>query len=181
MNTFLAKRLFSASLYQYGCKTNPRVYFTLSRDGNKLGDLVFEVYANHVPRSAENFLAFVNGSSQLGSYKGTSFTKGFPGIVLQGGRVTECNAAADGSRMVDENLSLRHVRRGTISYANDGENSNGSEFMITLGEAANVLDGYHTVVGQLVEGDEVLAKAESSINRHGSLDHTITIEDCGTK
>lgn len=180
MNTFFAKRLFSASLYQYGAKTNPRVYFTLSRDGNKLGDLVFEVYANHVPKSAENFLSFVNGNA-LGSYKGTTFNKGFPGILLQGGRVTEENLSADGSRMVDENLSLRHIRRGTISYANDGENANGSEFVITLGEAAAVLDGYQTVVGQLVEGDDVLAKAESSINRHGTLDHTITIEDCGTR
>jgi cyclophilin family peptidyl-prolyl cis-trans isomerase len=180
MNTFFAKRLFSASLYQYGSKTNPRVYFTLSRDGNRLGDLVFEVYANHVPKSAENFLSFVKGNT-LGSYKGTTFNKGFPGIVLQGGRVTEDNLSADGSRMVDENLSLRHIRRGTISYANDGENANGSEFVITLGETAAVLDGYQTVVGQLVEGDEVLAKAESSINRHGTLDHTITIEDCGTR
>jgi len=180
MNTFLAKRLFSASLYQYGCHTNPRVYFTLARDGNKLGDLVFEVYANHVPKSAENLISFVKGNN-LGSYKGTTFNKGFPGIVLQGGRVTECNVSADGARMVDENLSLRHIRRGTLSFANDGENANGSELLITLGEAANVLDGYNTVVGQLVEGDDVLAKAESSLNRHGSLDHTITIEDCGTR
>ena len=180
MNTFLAKRLFSASLYQYGSKTNPRVFMTLARDGNKLGDLVFEVYENHVPKSAENFLSFVHGNS-LGSYKGTSFTKGFPGLVLQGGRVTEDNLSADGSRLVDENLNLRHVRRGTLSYANDGENSNGSEFIVTLGESANVLDGYHTVVGQLVEGEDVLRKAESSINRHGTLDHTITIEDCGTR
>ena len=95
--------------------------------------------------------------------------------------MTEENLSADGSRMVDENLSLRHVRRGTISFANDGENANGSEFVITLSETAAVLDGYQTVVGQLVGGDEVLAKAESSINRHGTLDHTITIEDCGTR
>jgi cyclophilin family peptidyl-prolyl cis-trans isomerase len=180
MNTFLAKRLFSASLYQYGSKTNPRVFFTLSRDGNKLGDLVFEVYANHVPKSAENLLSFVNGNS-IGSYKGTQFNKGFPGIVLQGGRVSESNVSADGSRLVDENLTLRHIRRGTLSYANDGENANGSEILITLGESAAVLDGYNTVVGQLVEGEDVLAKAESSINRHGTLDHTIKIEDCGTR
>ena len=101
MNTFLAKRLFSASLYQYGSHSNPRVYFTLARDGTKLGDLVFEVYANHVPKSAENLISFVKGSNSLGSYKGTTFTKGFPGIVLQGGRVTECNASADGTRLVD--------------------------------------------------------------------------------
>ena len=180
MNSYFGKRFFSASLYNYSCKTNPRVYFTLSRDGNKLGDLVFEVYANHAPRTSENFLNFVKGSS-VGSYKGTSFTKGFPGILLQGGRVTEDNVGSDGARQVDENLNLRHVKRGTISFSNDGENSNGSEFVITLGEAANVLDGYNSVVGELVEGQDVLSKAEASLNRFGTLDHTITIEDCGTR
>jgi peptidyl-prolyl isomerase F (cyclophilin D) len=180
MNSFLAKRVFSASLYKYGCTSNPRVFFTLSKDGTTLGDLVFEVYANQVPKSADNFLSFVKGCD-FGSYKGTSFTSGFPGIALQGGRVTESNDSASGARLPDENLSLRHLKRGTISYANDGENSNGSEFVITLGEAANVLDGYQTVVGALVDGEDVLAKAEASLNRHGKLDHTLKIENCGTR
>ena len=180
MNSYLGKRFFSASLYNYTCKTNPRVYFTLSRDGAKLGDLVFEVYANHAPRTSENFLNFVKGCS-VGSYKGTSFTGGYPGIVLQGGKVTECNESSEGGRLVDENLTLRHTKRGTISFANDGENSNGSEFVIALGDAASVLDGYNSVVGELVEGADVLTKAESSLNRHGSLDHAIKIDDCGTR
>lgn len=179
MNTITAKRGFT-SLYNYSCKTNPRVYFTLSRDGNKLGDLVFEVYANQVPRSAENFLSFVQGNA-LGSYKGTSFKGGYPGVVLQGGRVTECNAAADGGRLADESLTLRHFKRGIISYTNDGENSSGSEFQIALSDTANVLDGYHTVVGELVEGHSVLDQAEQSLNRLGSLDHSIKIDDCGTR
>ena len=179
MNTVTAKRTF-ASLYNYSAKSNPRVYFTVSRDGAKLGDLVFEVYANHVPRSAENFLSFVKGN-QLGSYKGTTFSKGFPGIVLQGGRVSECNAASDGSRLPDEGLTLRHHKRGIISFTNDGENANGSEFQIALSPTANILDGYHTVVGELVEGEEVLAAAEQSLNRLGSLDHSLKIEDCGTR
>lgn len=179
MNTITAKRTFG-SLYNYTCKTNPRVYFTVSRDGAKLGDLVFEVYANHVPRSAENFLSFVKGNL-AGSYKGTSFSKGYPGIVLQGGRVSECNSGADGSRRPDEGLTLRHHKRGIISFSNDGENANGSEFQIALSSTANLLDGYHTVVGELVEGEDVLAAAEQSLNRHGSLDHAIKIEDCGTR
>lgn len=97
MNSLISKRLFSAgnvhisSLYNYSCKTNPRVYFTLSRDGNNLGDLVFEVFQNHTPKTAENFIAFANGTTSVGSYKGKTFTGGYPGIVLTGGRVTPCN------------------------------------------------------------------------------------------
>ena len=180
MNSFFAKRCFSASLYNYTCKSNPRVYFTLSRDGAKLGDLVFEVYANHAPKTSENFLNFVKGCA-VGTYKGTAFTGGYPGIVLQGGRVTEDNQASDGGRLVDENLNLRHTKRGVISLTNDGENANGSEFVIALSDTANVLDGYNSIVGELVEGQDVLDKAESSLNRHGSLDHSIKIEECGTR
>ena len=76
-------------------------------------------------------------------------------------------------------MTLRHIRRGTLSYHNYGENGNVSDILIILGESAAVLDGYNTVVGQLVEGDDVLAKAESLINQHRTLDHTIKIEDCG--
>ena len=65
--------------------------------------------------------------------------------------------------------------------ANDGENANGSEFLITLGDSGNVFDGYNSVVGELVEGADVLAQAEHSLNRLGSFDHTIKIEDCGTR
>ena len=175
-----AKRSFS-TLFNYSCKSNPRVYFTLSRDGAKLGDLVFEVYANHAPRTAENFLAFVKGSAAAGSYRGSAFTGGFPGIVLTGGRVSEENEGFEGARHPDEALTLRHTKRGVISFNNDGENSNGSEFLISLSETANVLDGYHSVIGELVEGGDVLDKAEQSLNRHGKLDHDIKIDDCGTR
>ena len=144
-----------------------------------MGDIVFEVLQNQAPRTTENFLSFVNGNA-LGSYKGTTFTGGYPGIALQGGKVTSCNVAADGSRLADESLTLRH-RRGTLSFANDGENANGSEFLITLGETGSVLDGYHSVVGELVEGEDVLAQVEQSLSRHGTLSHSIKIEDCGTK
>ena len=175
-----SKRLFSASLYNYGCSSNPRVFLTLSRDGAKLGDLVFEVFQNQVPRTAENFLSFIRGC-QVGTYKGTTFTGGYPGIAIQGGRVTPCNVSADGGRLADENLSLRHTKRGVLSLANDGENANGSEFIITLSDTSNVLDGYHSVVGELVEGQDVLDKAELSLNRLGQLEHQIKIEDCGTR
>ena len=185
MNSFLAKRSFATSassvLYNYTSVTNPRVYFSLSRDGAKLGDLVFEVYANHAPRTAENFLAFVKGSALAGSYKGAAFTGGYPGIVLTGGKVTEDNQGAEGGRVIDEALTLRHTKRGVISFNNDGENANGSEFLIALSDTANVLDGYHSVIGELVEGGDVLDKAEQSLNRHGSLDHQIKIEECGTR
>ena len=68
-----------------------------------------------------------------------------------------------------------------LSLANDGENANGSEIQITLGQTGAIFDGYHSVVGELVEGEEVLAQAEASVNRLGKLDHSLKIENCGTR
>lgn len=63
---------------------------------------------------------------------------------------------------------------------NDGESSNGSEFMITL-DKADVLDGYHQVVGELVEGEEILKQAEEALTRHGNTTAEIRIENSGTR
>ena len=59
----LYQRQFSTSFYNYSDKTNPRVFFTLSKNGQPLGDLVFELYKNHVPQAAENVLSFATGSN----------------------------------------------------------------------------------------------------------------------
>jgi peptidyl-prolyl isomerase D len=100
--------------------------------------------------------------------------------VLQGGRATDCNSSANGGRLPDENLNLRHFKRGQLSMVNDGENANGSEFMITLGKA-DMLDGYHQVVGELVEGEDVLRQAEESLTRLGNVEGELRIENSGTR
>ena len=68
-----------------------------------------------------------------------------------------------------------------VSQIIDLQEYKSAEFVIALGDAASVLDGYNSVVGELVEGADVLSKAESSLNRHGSLDHSIKIDECGTR
>ena len=64
--------------------------------------------------------------------------------------------------------------------ANDGENANGSEFFITF-DKAGMLDAYHTVFGELVEGEDVLKSAEDSVTRFGTLTNEIKIEKCGPR
>lgn len=109
----LNQRFFSSSLYTYTNRGNPKVYLSVSKDGNSLGDLVFELYANHAPRSADNFIQLCTGNNAHGrSLTGTTFDSGFPGIHVTGGSISECNGAADGGRMCDENLTLRHHKRG---------------------------------------------------------------------
>lgn len=177
--TFVSKRSFS--LYNYTHAANPKVFLTLSKNGERLGDLVFELYHDKVPRHADNVISFATGQNAAHkSYAGTTFTTGFPGITMQGGRADCENLSAEGSRLPDAPVQLRHYKRGILTMANDGENSNGSEFMITL-DKADMLDGYHTVVGELVEGEDVLKKAEASLTRLGNFSHEIKIEQSGTR
>ena len=75
------------SLYNYSAKSNPRVYLSLTKDSKPIGDLVFELYHNHNPRTVDNFLALIKNREH--GLTGTSFYKGYPGIVIQGGKRTD--------------------------------------------------------------------------------------------
>ena len=57
--------------------------------------------------------------------------------------------------MQDEDLTVRHFKRGLLTATNDGPHAAGSEFTITFGSTPN-LDGYQTVFGELVEGENIL-------------------------
>lgn len=87
-------------------------------------------------------------------------------------------AEADGERLADENLELRHHKRGMLSLVNNGPHSNGSNFLVTFGEA-HYLDGYQSVVGEMVQGDDVLAKIEADSSRTGALGSEWTISSAG--
>ena len=55
----------------------------------------------------------------------------------------------------DDSLESRPIERGTVALANSGPDSNGSEFFISL-TAAEWLWGKYTVIGKVVEGQEVM-------------------------
>ena len=170
-----SRRGFSASLYNYSSSSNPQVYLSVSSDGQQLGNLVFELYSNKNPLNAENFKQLCQTS-----LVGTSFTSGAPGIAVRGGVSEQENVGAEGVRLPDEDTTVRHYKRGILSMANDGENANGREFYITLGKA-DLLDGYHTVVGELVQGEETLAEIERNLSRLGNIEKEIKIDAAGSQ
>ena len=167
-----------ASLYNYSNPANPRVYLTVARGEQKVGDLVFELYQEEAPATTESFRALCSGAEGQ-SYAGSSFHQGLSGFGISGGRMGEENLGAFGVRLQDEN-SLRHMKRGQLTAPNDGENSGGSEFTITFGEAG-YLDGYQTVFGELVDGHRVLDALEAGVDRHGQVTEDFRIVDAGQK
>ena len=148
MLSAFAKRGFS--LYNYRAATNSRIFFNVSKAGQSLGELEFELYDNRSPTLAGNFREYAEGTHEGGSLEGTKLG-GFPGFAVTGGKI-ENNAMP---RLPDENLNTRHYKRGILSLRSFGNDSNSSQFLITLDRTEN-LNGYNNVIGELVSGDDVL-------------------------
>ena len=178
MRSTMGKRLFS--IYNYSAATNPRVFLSVAKDGQDAGKLVFELYENHSPAMAFNFQAFCTGTADKHrSYVGTSLAKGMPGFGIIGGDLhEEENLGAGCARLPDENLLVRHHKRGVLSMVNSGPHQNGSQFLVTFGEAS-YLDGYQNVVGELVEGESLLSDIEASCTRDGKVHSNWTISAAG--
>eukprot|EP00066_Takifugu_rubripes_P013816 XP_011603082.1 PREDICTED: peptidyl-prolyl cis-trans isomerase-like [Takifugu rubripes] len=81
-------------------------------------------------------------------------------------------------KFADENFKLKHVTAGTLSMANAGPNTNGSQFFICTA-ATSWLDGKHVVFGNVVEGLDVVKKMEAKGSKSGKTTGKVTIADCG--
>ena len=178
LRSTMGKRLFS--IYNYSAAGNSKVFLEVSKDGNSAGKLVFELYDDKTPAMAFNFAAFCTGTADKHrSYVGTTLSSGTPGFAVMGGDLhEEENLGAGNARLPDENLEMRHHKRGMLTMVNDGPHANGSQFAITFGEPA-FLDGYQNVVGELVEGDGLLKEIESSCGRDGTVAGNWTITSAG--
>ena len=114
------------------------------------GNLVLELFAADVPRTVNNFVFL----ARQGYYDGTTFHRVIPGFMTQGGDPTGKGSGNPGYKFDDEFTKHWH-EAGTLSMANSGANTNGSQFFICY-TAQHGLDGKHTVFGQMVEGMDVL-------------------------
>jgi peptidyl-prolyl isomerase F (cyclophilin D) len=160
---------------------NPKVYFDITANDEKLGRIVFELRADAAPKTAENFRALCTGEPGFG-YKGSSFHRIIPGFMCQGGDFTNHNGTGGksiyGNKFPDENFTLKHTEPGLLSMANAGPNTNGSQFFITTA-VTPWLDGRHTVFGKVTDGMDVIRKMETLGSQSGKTSKTVKIEDCG--
>jgi len=130
-------------------KQNPRVLLKTNK-----GDIVLELFEDDAPNTVASFISLVN----KGFYKDIVFHRVLPNFMAQGGDPTGTGGGGPGYVFDCECYKADYRRhfRGSISMANAGPNTNGSQFFLTF-VPTMMLDGRHTVFGRIVEGIEVLS------------------------
>ena len=117
-----------------------------------LGNIIIELDPD-MPITAGNFETLV----KKGYYDGVIFHRIIDGFMIQGGDPTGTGRGGPGYAIKDEFTKNNRNDRGTISMANSGPNSGGSQFFLNLVNN-NFLDGKHPVFGKIVEGMDILDK-----------------------
>ncbi|CAI7798199.1 unnamed protein product, partial [Closterium sp. NIES-54] len=120
-----------------------------------MGDIHLKLYPEECPRTVENFTTHCSN----GYYEGLLFHRVIKGFMVQTGCPLGDGTGGQsiwGGEFADEfHKSLRHDRPFTLSMANAGPNTNGSQFFITT-VATPWLDNKHTVFGRVVKGMDVV-------------------------
>jgi peptidyl-prolyl cis-trans isomerase B (cyclophilin B) len=116
------------------------------------GEIVCDLFAKDAPKTVNNFVFLAKEKF----YDGTVFHRVIPNFMIQGGDPTGTGRGGPGYRFEDEvkNNPRKH-QVGSLSMANAGPNTNGSQFFITH-IATDWLNGKHTVFGQVLEGQSVV-------------------------
>jgi peptidyl-prolyl cis-trans isomerase B (cyclophilin B) len=117
------------------------------------GTIVCELYAKNAPKTVNNFVFLAKEKF----YDGTVFHRVIKDFMIQGGDPTATGRGGPGYRFEDEfsGGDWKRHQRGSLSMANAGPNTNGSQFFITH-IVTDWLDGKHTVFGQVLSGQEVV-------------------------
>ena len=128
------------------------------------GDVVLKLEYQKTPITVANFVSLAEGNSPFVSeeykekkyYDGLVFHRVMKDFMIQGGDPLASGRGGPGYKFKDEFVEgLKHSKKGILSMANPGPNSNGSQFFITHKETP-WLDGRHSVFGEVVKGIEVV-------------------------
>jgi len=169
---------------------NPRVFLDCRIGNDRLGRMEFELFADTVPRTAENFRCFCTGEKGVSKtsgkplhFRNTIFHRIIKGFMAQGGDFDKADGTGGESiyskTFADESFARKHIGPGMLSMANCGKNTNGSQFFITFKSTPH-LNGKHVCFGRLVTGMATLQKLERTpCNTRDRPQTDVTIFNCG--
>jgi peptidyl-prolyl cis-trans isomerase B (cyclophilin B) len=116
------------------------------------GTIVCELFAKEAPNTVNNFVFL----AREGFYDGTKFHRVIADFMIQGGDPQGTGMGGPGYRFADEFTGNPHRHQvGSLSMANAGPGTNGSQFFITHIKT-DWLDGKHTVFGQVLSGQDIV-------------------------
>jgi peptidyl-prolyl cis-trans isomerase B (cyclophilin B) len=124
---------------------DPSKHYTATLHTAK-GDVEVDLFASDVPKTVNNFVFL----AREGFYNGVTFHRVIPGFMAQTGDPTGTGRGGPGYQFADERASNQH-EAGTVSMANAGPNTNGSQFFICFAPQPH-LNGRHTVFGRVTSG-----------------------------
>lgn len=169
---------------------NPKCFLDVTIAGELEGRIVVELFHDVVPKTAENFRALCTGEKGIGPntgvplhFKGMCFHRVIKGFMIQGGDISAGDGTGGesiyGLKFEDENLELKHERKGMLSMANAGPNTNGSQFFITTTRTPH-LDGKHVVFGKVLKGMGVVRSVEHVVTGENDRPvQDVVVVDCG--
>ena len=135
----------------------------------KKGNIKIKLEYIKAPITVANFVNLADGKIKSNKkYNGTPFYDGLifhrviNDFMIQGGCPEGKGTGGPGFKFDDEfHEDLKHDKPGTLSMANSGPNTNGSQFFITH-NATNWLDGKHSVFGYVVSGQEIVDQIQNN-------------------
>src|SRR5437773_2989462 len=121
------------------------------------GQIVCDLFAKDAPNTVNNFVFLAKEKF----YDGTKFHRVIADFMVQGGDPQGTGTGGPGYKFGDEVKNNPHKhQRGSLSMANAGPNTNGSQFFITHVKT-DWLNGKHTVFGQVRQGQEVVSAIQA--------------------
>jgi peptidyl-prolyl cis-trans isomerase A (cyclophilin A) len=149
-----------------------------------MGDIVVKLMPQKAPRTVENFVGLAEGTKEWTDpktgqkvkrplYDGTVFHRVISQFMIQGGDPLGNGTGGPGYRFGDEiGPDNRFDRPGLLAMANAGPNTNGSQFFITEVPTPH-LDRGHTIFGEAVKGQDLVAKIARGGNGRTRLDKVV--------
>lgn len=127
-----------------------------------VGSFTITFFDKESPRTVSNFVNLAKD----GFYNGTVFHRVIEGFMIQGGDPKGTGTGGPGYRFKDEfHPSLKHDRKGLLSMANAGPNTNGSQFFVTVAPTPH-LNNRHAIFGEVTKGYDVVDKISKCDTDH---------------